>query len=332
MSNKLTFEKCNIKDWELLINNSKQSNLFSRVFYLKNAETNFHLWKVLQGKEIKAGVCLNVDSKGKNCIEDKFIIHNGIFFNLNDKRALSKRREDEFQITDFIIKNLITIYDEIFISLDPQVNDVRPFQWFNYDNDGPKFQIKIKYTTLLNLEELKLNKKKDEELSIFKNLEPVRRYSIRQAIKDKCKVEFNSDPLKFLELYKIFLKKGNPINFQNEFRVISDICSALLNENRGIVTYVYNNSNDLVYSMITGWDNCKAYYLFGVGSDKKKEPWQGTIGLWEILKYISRIKKLNIFDFEGVNSPKRGWFKLGFGGELISYYQIKYDKKKIYTN
>ena len=28
MSNKLTFEKCNIKDWELLINNSKQSNLF----------------------------------------------------------------------------------------------------------------------------------------------------------------------------------------------------------------------------------------------------------------------------------------------------------------
>ena len=56
-----------------------------------------------------------------------------------------------------------------------------------------------------------------------------------------------------------------------------------------IVTYVYNNSNDLVYSMITGWDNCKAYYLFGVVLIKK-EPWQGTIGLWEILKYISRIK------------------------------------------
>jgi hypothetical protein len=25
---------------------------------------------------------------------------------------------------------------------------------------------------------------------------------------------------------------------------------------------------------------------------------------------------------EGVNSPTRGQFKLGFGGELVSYYQV----------
>ena len=59
-----------------------------------------------------------------------------------------------------------------FYFANPQVNDVRPFQWFNYDNDGPKFQIKIKYTTLLNLEELKLNKKK-MRTKYIQNLEPV---------------------------------------------------------------------------------------------------------------------------------------------------------------
>ena len=42
--------------------------------------------------------------------------------------------------------------------------------------------------------------------------------------------------------------------------------------------------------------------------------------------------KERIFDFEGVNSPNRGWFKLSFGGKLENYYQIKYDKSKIYTH
>jgi hypothetical protein len=27
-------------------------------------------------------------------------------------------------------------------------------------------------------------------------------------------------------------------------------------------------------------------------------------------------------DLEGVNSPRRGWFKMSFGGELRAYYQI----------
>ena len=31
-------------------------------------------------------------------------------------------------------------------------------------------------------------------------------------------------------------------------------------------------------------------------------------------------------DLEGVNSPKRGWFKLSFGGTLENYYSIEYEK------
>ena len=32
--------------------------------------------------------------------------------------------------------------------------------------------------------------------------------------------------------------------------------------------------------------------------------------------------KIGEVDMEGVNSPQRGWFKLGFGGNLLPYYQI----------
>ena len=47
------------------------------------------------------------------------------------------------------------------------------------------------------------------------------------------------------------------------------------------------------------------------------------------MRYIVEKLKINKFDFEGVNSPNRGWFKLGFGGDLIPYYQIEYEKTEI---
>ena len=42
--------------------------------------------------------------------------------------------------------------------------------------------------------------KNDEKLKLFKNLEPVRRYSFRQAVKDGAKVDFSKDNLDFLNL------------------------------------------------------------------------------------------------------------------------------------
>ena len=70
MSNKLSFEKCDEQDWNVIIENSYQSNLFSKIVFLKNCGSKFHLWKVVQGNEIKAGVCLNVDEAEENSIEN----------------------------------------------------------------------------------------------------------------------------------------------------------------------------------------------------------------------------------------------------------------------
>ncbi len=39
-----------------------------------------------------------------------------------------------------------------------------------------------------------------------------------------------------------------------------------------------------------------------------------------------RIEGVNIIDLEGVNSPNRGFWKLGFGGNLLPYYHISMNK------
>lgn len=332
MSKKLTFTKCNEKDWKNILNKSNQSTLFCENFFLKNCGSKYHLWKVTEGKEIKAGVCLNVDDSEKNSIENDLIIHNGIFFNLDKNRILPKIREDQFQITTFIINNITEKYEKIFLSLDPSFQDLRPFQWFNYGLDKPKFEIEIKYTSILNLNEMRFNLS-DENLKIFKNLEPVRRYSIRQALKEKFKVEFLESENSFLMLYEKFLQKNDPKNNKKKFEILSKIVKNIIKEKRGIISNVYDNSNNLIYSNVIGWDYHKAYYLYGVGSETNKKSWQGTIGQWSVFRYITNNTNLNNYDFEGVNSPNRGWFKLGFGGDLTSYYQIKYEKKrKVYSN
>ena len=132
MSNKLIFKKCEIMESDKILYSSKQSNLFCKSFYLESLGQKFHIWKVLQGQEIKAIVCLNVDRSEKRSIENDFVIHNGIFFNIDNNRLLEKR-EDQFQITEFIINELVKKYKTIFLSLDPSIVDLRPFQWFNYN-------------------------------------------------------------------------------------------------------------------------------------------------------------------------------------------------------
>jgi len=51
--------------------------------------------------------------------------------------------------------------------------------------------------------------------------------------------------------------------------------------------------------------------------------YSGTIVLWDALKALEK-SGVSEVDFEGVNSPARGWFKLSFGGDLRPYYEVKW--------
>jgi hypothetical protein len=83
-----------------------------------------------------------------------------------------------------------------------------------------------------------------------------------------------------------------------------------------------NRDGAVIYSAAYGWDSRRAYYLFGAGHPDLSEPWQSTLGHWKAFIDITNRFGISEVDMEGVNSPQRGWFKLGFGGNLINYYQV----------
>jgi hypothetical protein len=84
-----------------------------------------------------------------------------------------------------------------------------------------------------------------------------------------------------------------------------------------------NAEGTVVYAACYGWDSKRAYYLFGGGHPHVSEPWQGTLVHWEAFKDLAQGRNLNEVDLEGVNSPQRGWFKLGFGGDLRPYFHVR---------
>ena len=104
---------------------------------------------------------------------------------------------------------------------------------------------------------------------------------------------------------------------------MKNLITGLINEDRGILLEIQNEFSQTIYTVFYVWDRLRAYYLFGAGNPDKSEPWQGTLAHWESFKYLSKNMLLKEVDFEGVNSPKRGWFKLSFSGELVNYYHVK---------
>jgi lipid II:glycine glycyltransferase (peptidoglycan interpeptide bridge formation enzyme) len=74
-----------------------------------------------------------------------------------------------------------------------------------------------------------------------------------------------------------------------------------------------------------GRDAKRAYYLFGAGDPALRDTSCGTAVLWDAFAALAR-SGCRELDMEGVNSPKRGWFKLSFGAEILPYYQLVLEK------
>ena len=79
----------------------------------------------------------------------------------------------------------------------------------------------------------------------------------------------------------------------------------------------------MLYALLYLKDKRKGYYFLGAGNSVNKTSWQSTFGHCEIFRFMQKKFDINFIDLEGVNSPKRGWFKLSLGGNLVPYFKVK---------
>ena len=232
-----------------------------------------------------------------------------------------------------MIKNLRENLKNIEIQFSPEFKDIRPFQWFNYNNKNKKrFFIENKFTSYINLNQINLDNFLESE--VYKNMETVRRYDYRTAIKEKAKLTISKDLSVFIEFYKNLFSKQKKVSKKYLIELQKEL-NNIIKIGKGLMFHVEDKIGNILYTLFYIWEKDKAYYYLGAGNPKINKSWQSVFGHCEIFKYLNKKYDINQVDLEGVNSPLRGWFKLSLGGNLTQYYKVKidfYESKKSPVN
>ena len=322
MSSKYTFNKqTDIIEYDNIIESSPQGTIFSKSYFLNYLKVDYQLWNVKQGAQTKAVICLTTSPDKKKIILNDYIIYGGVIFNIDPTRIETKRRSEEFKITEFVIEKLNKKFKKINMQLSPEFKDIRPFKCFNYHKKNKKkFVIETKFTSYINLSNKDL--KNFLKSNLYNQMETVRRYDYRSAIKEGATLTLSKDTSTFMSYYSKMFEK-NKIVSKDNLKKLKSLISNLIKIKKGLMFHVKDNKKNILYTLFYIWDKKKAYYYLGAGNPKVVKSWQGVFGHCEIFKYLNEKYAINLIDLEGVNSPLRGWFKLSLGGSLTSYYRVK---------
>lgn len=331
MSDKYQLEE--VKDyvlWNTTISKTKQYTVFSNTNYLLSCGVKFKLYFVKKGIIIRAGLCVLIDDNS-NIILDDLVIYSGIFFCDFGEHKLVKKRSEYFEITEFLINFLNKEYNDINIALSPFIEDLRPFLWHNYIlEDSHKFKLDLRYTSYLDISSLQ-KFSNEEETWNFKNLEVIRQRNIRKARNNNI-ITVDIKEQKYIETflinYKLLMESQGETVKDSKLNNMKNTIIESLNGGYGAMFVTTNANKEVLYTTIFIFDDKRAYYLFGAGELETREYYKGTICFWDAYILLAQKYKIREVDLEGINSPKRGWFKLSFGGNILPYYEIHYKGNK----
>lgn len=310
-----------LRAWDTFADRSPQHSIFSHSRYLEAVGRKYMLYFIYQGQQIKAGVALVLRDDELGCELDDLVIYNGILFDEADVRKPSKARIERFELTEFIIEALDRQYNGIQMALNPAFEDMRPFLWHNYHSPHPydKFVIDLRYTSYLDISEFFLCKE-DTSTLLYKNLDNNRQSDLRKA-QGNVSFEETRDTDRFIQYYNDLLLKQGIITSPEKLGRMKNLIDSIINEGLVRMFAVKNCQGHITYITVFTIFKNKGCYLFAAGDLATMQRYDGTYCLWKSMKALSRYGVYEI-NFEGVNSPQRGAFKMGFGGDLRTYFKI----------
>ena len=308
--------------WDDFVESSPQGTVFSLSEYLHLAVDNYKRFWVKKGSAIKGGISVVLTPDGTECVLDDLVIHNGLMFAQDESIKPVRARQERFEITEYVISWLTKQYKKVELALSPQFEDLRPFLWHNYHSTETRdrFGIDLRYTSYLDISSLKAFENEEESIA-FKSLITLRQRNIRQGRKDNSGYIIEKTGEVFVDWYlELMNKQGVKVPQDKSCRMVR-LINGLIQKGMAKMLVCLNGKGQKIYSTVFCWDRKRAYYLFGASIPNVSESYMGTMAFWETFKLLAE-QGYDCVDMEGVNSPDRGRFKLGFGGSLESYYEV----------
>ncbi len=301
------------KYWDKIVEDSPNYNIFSKSFFLDLWYKNYNLYEIKNKNQTLVSIVLgkkNFSSLNSTFPYQSIIYSNG-FYGLKNHSKYNKNIE---LINFFLEKNeKLGIFFKF--SLHPNIKDIRPFLWHNYNslNNKNKFKIDIRYTAILNFENNNLEK-------IVSQFRSARKEDLKKFKKKNYTVETSKD-IKILDyLHKRTFERQKKIRSENEIHLVNIIAKKMILKNYATML-VSKDGKKPISAVVVVYDKKTGYYFVGANDFDYRNSGANTALLCEHFNILIK-KGIKNFDFMGVNSPLRGDFKLSFNPNLYPYFNI----------
>ncbi|MEG2172395.1 MAG: GNAT family N-acetyltransferase [Desulfovibrionaceae bacterium] len=306
--------------WDAFVQKSPSGTLYSLADYMTATRQPVRLFWCVRGTEKRAAVCVTESADGQNAVLHDFLVYNGLMFAPRaNKQNRSQIISEHFEIATDVAAALSARYPQLELALAPQVDDIRPFLWHNYGT-SPQYSPDVRYTAYADLQGF-AEAKTPEEVPLFAEISYARRQEVRKAIKAEVHTVEDDNALALADFYALTMRRQDISIDPEVHEALRFLAESLLQKKLARLFITRTAEGEAAAVALFGWDAKRAYYLFGAGDPQYRNTPCGTAVLWDGFKALALAGHTQV-DLEGVNSPKRGWFKMSFGPELVPYYQL----------
>lgn len=309
------------REWDQFVEASPQGTVFTQSEFLNATGLKPSLWYCLKNRETMGAAALVETADGRGCVHTGLLVYSGILFRPADPmQNAAQVSSEEFRVTSAVIRGLATTYASIEMAVHHSFTDLRPFLWHNYGSDGPHFDVSVRYTSLIDLHGAETATL--QENSVYLACNKSRRQDIRYALKAGIETTQDYDRSLFESLYRKTFEAQDISVPESELEAILGATDGL-HANGRLRMYVARTPGEDIGSIaVFAHDSKRAYYLYGANNPALRSGYTGTAVLWAAFQSLAA-DGISELDLEGINSPKRGYFKLSFGGTITPYHILR---------
>jgi len=302
--------------WEHLLTRSAQATVFSTTGFLRSLGRRFRRYLIGSPAKPVALCCAVEDDSGEQLLAVDYTPYQGILF-LTDSALLPRQRiVDELRIMEFAVTTLTERYRTIAMPLSWRVDDIRPFLWHHYhEPQQGQFKVTPRYTAVLDLAHA-------QETEFVAQSRACRRQELRKGAAYVVREE--RDVGLFMQLYEMTFARQDIVLPESALALVRRIAEAALAQGFGRLSSCVTDDGVAAMTLFL-FDWQRAYYLFGANRPDLRNSGAATRLMFENIGYAKQ-RGLAELDFVGVNSPKRGDFKLSFNPQLKLYFDLRYER------
>ena len=304
--------------WLAFVESSPQGTRYATPMIIKALGCKADYWLLLRNGYPAIGVAVITDNAaGVGLPMHSYYI--GVMYHPQAWNAKANRRtENELLLSETLMTELSKIYPRIELSLHPSISDIRGFDWFNYHRpDQGRAQIIPQYSAQSQLQPVAL---------IRSEARSSRRREEKYAkTREQLTFALDGSADELTDLYRQTFTRQQVALADIEVQITHDFATTVLANRLGKIAVTRNAQGEAQTAGLLLFDYHNLVHLPVVGTSDSQ--YGGTLLYFGMMDYAAA-QGCTIMDFNGANSPARGYFKHSIGAKAQLYFHILWQQPK----